>query len=191
MVLPGPEAQQLATYIGWLLHRTRGGIAAGVLFVLASMFILIGLSWMYIALGHLSIVAGIFYGIKPAVTAIVLQAAHRIGSRTLKNPLLWAIAVMAFAAICFLQLPFPAIVVGAAVIGFIGGKIAPHYFRAGGGHGAAQQSYGAALIDDDTPTPAHAKFSYRRLSCVIAAGLGAVAGRPWQRCWALSIGNTH
>jgi chromate transporter len=171
MVLPGPEAQQLATYIGWLLHRTRGGIAAGVLFVLPSLFILIGLSWLYIALGHLSIVAGIFYGIKPAVTAIVLQAAHRIGSRTLKNPLLWAIAVMAFAAICFLQLPFPAIVAGAAVIGFVGGKIAPHYFRAGGGHGAAQQSYGAALIDDDTPTPAHAKFSYRRLSCVIVAGL--------------------
>ena len=80
MVLPGPEAQQLATYIGWLLHRTRGGIAAGVLFVLPSLFILIGLSWLYVAFGHLSIVAGVFYGIKPAVTAIVLQAAHRIAN---------------------------------------------------------------------------------------------------------------
>lgn len=171
MVLPGPEAQQLATYIGWLLHRTRGGIAAGVLFVLPSLLILIGLSWVYVAFGHLSIIAGIFYGIKPAVTAIVLQAAHRIGSRTLKNPLLWAIAAIAFCSIFFLQLPFPAIVAGAAIVGLIGARIAPQYFQAGGGHGSAQQSYGAALIDDDTPTPAHAKFSYRRLAYVVVAGL--------------------
>ena len=100
MVLPGPEAQQLATYLGWLMHRTRGGIVAGVLFVLPSLFLLITLSWIYIAYGEVPIVAGLFYGIKPAVTAIVVQAAYRIGSRALKNKLLWAIAAASFVAIC-------------------------------------------------------------------------------------------
>ncbi|MDQ5881258.1 MAG: chromate transporter [Pseudomonadota bacterium] len=99
MVLPGPEAQQLATYIGWLMHRTWGGVVAGVLFVLPSLFILIGLSWIYIAFGEMLLVAGLFYGIKPAVTAIVVQAAHRIGTRALKNNLLWAIAGASFVAI--------------------------------------------------------------------------------------------
>lgn len=171
MVLPGPEAQQLATYIGWLLHRTRGGVAAGVLFVLPSLFILIGLSWLYVAYGHLTLVAGIFYGIKPAVTAIVLQAAHRIGSRTLKNPLLWTVAAAAFIAISLLKLPFPAIVAGAAAIGFVGGRIVPRYFQGGGAHGKAQNSFGPALIDDNTPTPEHALFSYRRLTLVVVVGL--------------------
>jgi chromate transporter len=94
MVLPGPEAQQLATYIGWLMHGIRGGIAAGALFVLPSLFILIGLSWVYIAFGHVPMVAALLYGIKPAVTAIVTHAAYRIGSRVLKKPALWAIAIM-------------------------------------------------------------------------------------------------
>src|SRR5690606_34309989 len=85
MLLPGPEAQQLATYIGWLMHRTRGGVIAGLLFILPSLLILILLSWLYITYGHLTLIAGIFYGIKPAVAAIVVQAAHRIGSRSLKN----------------------------------------------------------------------------------------------------------
>ena len=110
MVLPGPEAQQLATYIGWMMHRTWGGIIAGTLFVLPSLFILIALSWFYIAFGDVPLVAGLFYGIKPAVTAIVLQATHRIGSRALKNSLLWAIAAAAFVAIFALNVPFPAIV---------------------------------------------------------------------------------
>src|SRR2546422_7641882 len=92
MLLPGPEAQQLATYIGWLMHRTWGGIVAGGLFVLPSVFIMIALSWIYLAYGDVPLVAGVFYGIKPAVVAIVLVAAHRIGSRTLKNAWLWAIA---------------------------------------------------------------------------------------------------
>ena len=101
MVLPGPEAQQLATYIGWLMHGTWGGIVAGGLFVLPSLAILIGLSWIYIAFGTVPVIAGILYGIKPAVTAIVLAAAWRIGGKTLKNVWLWAIAVGAFAAIFF------------------------------------------------------------------------------------------
>ena len=91
MVLPGPEAQQLATYMGWLMHKTWGGIVAGTLFVLPSLLILIGLSWIYIGFGHTAIVAGLFYGIKPAVTAIVLQAVYRIGSRTLRHPILWVL----------------------------------------------------------------------------------------------------
>ncbi|QDF98386.1 chromate transporter [Azoarcus sp. DD4] len=163
MVLPGPEAQQLATYIGWLLHRGWGGVVAGGLFVLPSLFILIALSWVYIAFGNVPLVAGLFYGIKPAVTAIVVHAAHRIGSRALKNGLLWAIAGASFVAIFALNVPFPAIVLGAAAIGFIGGRIAPAKFQAGGGHGKAGKSYGAALIDDDTPTPEHARFRWPRL----------------------------
>src|SRR2546421_2063652 len=98
MLLPGPEAQQLATYIGWLMHRTWGGIVAGGLFVLPSLFILIALSWIYVAYGSVPLVAGIFYGIKPAVTAIVVFAAWRIGTRALKSPSLWAIAAAAFGA---------------------------------------------------------------------------------------------
>jgi chromate transporter len=171
MVLPGPEAQQLATYIGWLMHCRLGGIVAGVLFVLPSMFILIALSWIYIAYGEQPLVAGMFYGIKPAVTAIVVQAAHRIGSRALKNNTLLAIAAASFVAIFALEVPFPAIVLGAALIGYVGGRIAPEAFKTGGGHGSAQKSYGKALIDDDTPTPSHAVFNRARLFQVVAAGL--------------------
>lgn len=170
MVLPGPEAQQLATYIGWLMHRSRGGIAAGALFVLPSLLILVALSWMYIAFGNLPLVAGLFYGIKPAVTAIVLQAAHRIGSRALKNNTLWAIAAASFVAIFALNLPFPAIIAAAALIGYIGGRIAPDRFKTGGAHGKADQSFGPALIDDDTPTPEHAQFRWPRLLRIAAIG---------------------
>jgi len=171
MVLPGPEAQQLATYIGWLLHRTWGGIVAGGLFVLPSLFILIALSWIYIAFGDVPVVAGVLYGIKPAVTAIVVFAAYRIGSRALKNGYLWAIAAAAFVAIFLLKLPFPAIVIAAGIIGYIGGRLRPAAFATGGGHGAAKKSYGAAVIDDHTPTPEHALFSWARLSKVVIAGL--------------------
>lgn len=170
MLLPGPEAQQLATYIGWLMHRSWGGIVAGALFVLPSLFILIALSWLYIAWGEQPLVAGLFYGIKPAVTAIVVQAAHRIGGRTLKNGWLWGIAAAAFVAIFALGVPFPAIVALAALVGYVGGRVAPAKFQAGGGHGKAKASFGPALIDDDTPTPAHARFAWGRLSAVLLAG---------------------
>ncbi len=172
MLLPGPEAQQLATYIGWLMHRTRGGLVAGALFVLPSLFILIVLSWIYIAFGEMPLVAGLFYGIKPAVTALVLHAAHRIGSRALKNGWLWGIAAAAFVAIFALDAPFPLIVLLAAVIGHFGGRHAPQVFAIGGGHGVAKQSYGPALIDDDTPTPGHARFKRSRLVQVLGMGLG-------------------
>lgn len=180
MLLPGPEAQQLATYIGWLMHRTWGGIAAGVLFVLPSLFILIALSWVYLAYGQVPAVAGLLYGVKPAVTAIVLFAAWRIGSRVLKNAWLWAIAAAAFVAIFALKVPFPLIVLAAAAIGHAGSRVAPARFTPGGGHGAAAASSGPALIDDDTPTPAHARFGWGRFARVLAVflalWLGAIGG---------------
>ncbi len=187
MVLPGPEAQQLATYIGWLMHRTWGGIVAGALFVLPSLFILIGLSWIYLRFGSLPLVAGIFYGLKPAVTALVLHAAHRIGSRALKNHWMWAIAALAFVAIFAFDAPFPAIVIAAALIGHFGARRWPAVFALGGGHGSAKASYGAALIDDHTPTPPHARFSRGHLARVLAVGgllwalvMGAlVAAQGW------------
>lgn len=171
MLLPGPEAQQLATYIGWLMHRTWGGIVAGALFVLPSLFILIGLSWIYVRFGDVPVVAGIFYGIKPAVTALVLHAAHRIGTRALKNGWMWGIAAAAFVAIFAFDLPFPAIVLAAALTGYGGARIAPGVFAPGGGHGSADKAYGPALIDDDTPTPAHARFSRDKLVRLLLAGL--------------------
>jgi len=172
MVLPGPEAQQLATYIGWLMHRSWGGIVAGALFVLPSLFILIALSWIYLRFGNLPLVAGIFYGLKPAVTALVLHAAHRIGTRALKNHWMWAIAALAFVAIFAFDTPFPAIVVAAALIGHFGARRWPAVFALGGGHGGAKASYGAALIDDITPTPVHARFSRGQLLRVLLIGLG-------------------
>ena len=177
MVLPGPEAQQLATYIGWLMHRTWGGIVAGGLFVLPSLFILIALSWVYMAWGHVPAIAGLFYGIKPAVTALVVHAAWRVGSRTLMNAWLWGIAAAAFVAIFALDLPFPLIVLLAGLVGFIGGRVAPDKFRAGGGHGASKKDYGPALIDDQTPTPAHARFTWSRFRAVllVCAALWMVA----------------
>src|SRR5690349_4987845 len=137
MLLPGPEAQQLATYIGWLMHRTWGGLIAGGLFVLPSLVLLIVLSWTYLAFGNVPLVAGLFYGIKPAVTAIVVAAAWRIGSRVLTNGWLWAIAVAAFVAIFALDVPFPLIVLAAGLAGALGGRLAPAKFAPGGGHRAA------------------------------------------------------
>ena len=172
MLLPGPEAQQLATYIGWLMHGARGGIAAGALFVLPSLFILVALSAVYMAFGNTPVVAGVLWAIKPAVTAIVLFAAWRIGSRGLKNAVLWAIAAAAFVAIFFLKLPFPLIVLAAGCIGAAGGTWAPQWFRSGGRHGGSQTVANApAVIDDDTPTPAHARFSRPRLLRFVAVGL--------------------
>ena len=171
MLLPGPEAQQLATYIGWLMHRGWGGIVAGALFVLPSLFILIALSWIYLVFGDVPVVAGLFYGIKPAVTALVLHAAHRIGTRALKNRWMWGIAAASFVAIFAFDTPFPAIVAAAGLIGWLGSKRWPQVFALGGGHGGAIKGSGPALIDDDTPTPEHAKFNTGRLVRVLAVGL--------------------
>ncbi|MEQ1438504.1 chromate efflux transporter [Fontimonas sp. SYSU GA230001] len=171
MLLPGPEAQQLATYIGWLLHRTWGGIVAGALFALPSLLLLIALSWIYVVYGSVPWIAGAFYGIKPAVVAIVLQAAHRIGSRTLKNPALWTIAAAAFVAIFALSVSFPYIVLGAGLTGAIGGRVAPRLFSNSGGHGQKSGPHRPAVIDDDTPLAPHTRFSPKHLALVAAAGL--------------------
>ncbi|PWF45488.1 chromate efflux transporter [Massilia glaciei] len=170
MLLPGPEATQLAIYIGWLMHRTRGGIMAGALFLLPSLLLLILLSWLYMAYGRLPAVAAVLYGIKPAVVAIVLAAAWRIGRRTLRNGALAAVAAAAFAAIAALGVPFPLVVLGAAALGVLGGRLWPHLFALGGARPGTAAGYGSALIDDDTPTPAHARFSAPRLALVVAAG---------------------
>ena len=171
MLLPGPEATQLAVYIGWLMHKTRGGVMAGVLFVLPSLLIISVLAWIYLVYGSTSVVAGVLYGIKPAIVAVVLAAAWRIGTRSLKNAVLIGIAVAAFLAIAVLNLPFPLIVLAAAAIGLAGGRLMPARFQVGGQHPDSRQSYGLALIDDDTPPPPHATFSWAGLAKVALAGL--------------------
>jgi len=170
MLLPGPEAQQLATYIGWLMHRTWGGVVAGVLFVLPSFFILVGLAYVYMAYGEVPAIAGLLYGIKPAVVAIVLFAAYRIGVRALKNKVLWSIAACAFIGIFALKLPFPLIVLAAASIGYLGSQFYPDYFKAGGSHSNPSKHFGKSLIDDDTPTPGHAIFSWKKLIRIALIG---------------------
>jgi chromate transporter len=135
MLLPGPEAQQLATYLGWRLHGARGGIAAGVLFVLPSVFILLALSWIYMAGGDILWIQGLFYGLTAAVIAVVVSAVKRIGSKALKTPSLWVLAIAAFGAIFFLKISFVIIILCAALIGFLGGKWFPKQFPAGKGHG--------------------------------------------------------
>ena len=191
MLLPGPEAQQLATYVGWLMHGAKGGIVAGVLFVLPSLFILVALSWIYMAYGSLPLIAGVLYGIKPAVVAIVLFAAWRIGSRALRHPALWLVAAGAFAAISLLHAPFPAIIVAAGLIGLARSRVAPHTFEAGG-HGiqkskSAAPAHAKALIDDDSPTPPHARWSVKRLWLFASVGLaiwvGAMVGTAYGSGW--------
>jgi chromate transporter len=162
MLLPGPEAQQLATYIGWLLHRTWGGIVAGALFVLPSAFILWLLSVVYVTYGRLAWVAAIFDGLKPAVLAIVAAAVLRIGSKVLKNEIMWALAALAFAAIFFLGAPFPLIIGTAALIGFVGGKLRPDKFQ-------VLQAHGGSVIGDEALT--HAAPSLGRALRVCAVCL--------------------
>jgi len=185
MLLPGPEATQLAIYIAWLMHGVRGGVIAGVLFVLPAFLLLSLLAGLYLAYGTLPWVQGVFYGIKPAVVAIVLFAAWRIGSRALKNIVLWGMAALAFVGIFVFDIGFPWIVLAAGVLGAIGGRLAPHRFAAGGGHGASARKYGPALIDDDTPPPAHARFTWRRLGLKLTAfvliwfaAMAAIRGVP-------------
>jgi chromate transporter len=170
MLLPGPEAQQLAIYVGWLLHRTWGGIVAGALFVLPSIFILWGLSYIYVAYGAVPWIGAIFYGLKPAVMAIVAAAVIRIGKKALKNEVMWAIAAGAFVAIYFLKAPFPLIIVVAALIGWMGGKWRPDKFKGGGGHGPAKGE-ASAVLDDADASPLHTQPSWLRAARVLASSL--------------------
>lgn len=169
MLLPGPEAIQLAIYISWLMHGVKGAVVAGVLFFLPAFLLLSLLAGMYLAWGDVPLVQGMFYGIKPAVVAVVLFAAWRIGSRALKNEVLWGMAALAFIGIFFFHIGFPWIVLAAAILGAIGGKLIPAKFKGGGGHGTSHKQYGPALIDDDTPPPAHARFSWGKLAATTLA----------------------
>ena len=185
MLLPGPEAQQLAIYIGWLLHKIRGGIVAGALFVIPSIFVLWTVSYIYAAFGNLPWIAAIFYGLKPAVTAIVLVAVIRIGRKALKNAVMWTLAVIAFAAIYFFKVPFPAIVLVAGVVGFIGGQLWETKLANASGHGDDEK---LSVISDERESPPHTKPSLPRavvisVVCLVlwlAPTIAAGAFRGWE-----------
>ncbi len=171
MLLPGPEAQQLATYIGWLMHRTRGGIMAGGLFIAPGIVAIMALSYIYAALGNVGFVAALFFGLKAAVLAIVVQAVIRVGKRALKNPTMQGLAAFAFVAIFFFDVPFPVIVLCAGLIGYAGGRGGYAAFAAGGGHGGGASSM--ALVDSllGDELPEHARPSVSRSLRVAAVWL--------------------
>ncbi|CAN5591414.1 chromate efflux transporter [soil metagenome] len=168
MLLPGPEAQQLATYIGWLLHKTWGGVVAGAFFVIPSIFILWGLSFVYAAYGNLPWIAAIFYGLKPAVMGIVAVAVIRIGRKALKNEVMWTIAALAFGAIYFLKVPFPLIILGAGLTGLLGGYLWKSKFNVVTGHGKAGNN---SVLDDETESPAHTQPLFSRALKITAVWL--------------------
>jgi chromate transporter len=201
MLLPGPEAQQLATYIGWLLHRTWGGIVAGALFVLPSVFILLGLSYLYAAYGTIPLMAAILYGFKPVVVAVVIEAVLRIGRRALKRRAHFVIAALAFIGIYVLHVPFPAIVLAAAVAGLAGAHVRPDVFAAQKGtqiasHAASADGSGTPplpiAIDDNAPPPPHTVPSRARDARVIASAavlwtVPFVALRMWRGAGSLHV----
>ena len=153
-LLPGPEATQLAIYIGWLMHKTKGGLVAGVLFVLPGMLAIMTLSWIYVLLGRVTIVQGLFFGLKAAVLALVVEAVLRVGKRALRNNTLRGLAAAAFAALFFYDVPFPVIILGAGLIGYVGGRAGMPAFLGGGGHGSSgvgQLAVADSLLGEDTP----------------------------------------
>jgi chromate transporter len=179
MLLPGPEAQQLSIYIGWLLHRTWGGFVAGTLFVLPGAALLWLVSWIYVAYGQVPWIEAIFYGLKPAVMGIVAFAVLRIGKKALKNAVMWTVAAAAFVGIYFFHVPFPLIVLTAGVLGLVGGKFFLAKFYVAGGHGGAKaKPVVAAVIDDHTVTSAEHRPTLGGALRTIATGL---------TCWALPL----
>ncbi len=169
-LLPGPEAQQLATYIGWLMHGVRGGITAGTLFVLPGAISIMALSTIYAAYGHLGAIAALFFGLKAAVLAVVLQAVIRIGSRALRNRAMLGIAAAAFVAIFFLAIPFPLIVLAAGLLGWFGTRAGSTLFQIGGGHpNAAAQPLAEAdsLLGEGQPAHARATIATARRAAAI------------------------
>ncbi|MFO1158643.1 MAG: chromate efflux transporter [Reyranellaceae bacterium] len=161
-LLPGPEAQQLAIYVGWLMHKTKGGLFAGTLFVLPGLLAIMALSWIYVLLGKLTIVEGLFFGLKAAVLVIVIEAVLRVGKRALKNNVMIGLAALSFIAIFFYDVPFPIIVFGAGLIGYVAGVAGYKPLLAGGGHGkvgARQVADRESLLGEETPE--HAKPNLR------------------------------
>ncbi|MCJ9751799.1 chromate efflux transporter [Neorhizobium sp. BETTINA12A] len=173
MLLPGPEAQQLAIYIGWLMHRTAGGLVAGILFVLPGFLAILGLSYIYAAFGSVGVVAGLFFGLKAAVLAVVVQAVFRIGSRALKNNAMVTIAAAAFVSIFFLHVPFPLIVLTAGIVGYCGSRFGLASFKVGGGHktaGGPTLSDADSLLGEGTPAHARSNLSWSlRISAILLA----------------------
>ncbi|MEJ5377397.1 MAG: chromate efflux transporter [bacterium] len=176
MLLPGPEAQQLAAYIGWLLHGIRGGIIAGSFFIIPSMFILFGLSYLYVLHGNVPGIAAIFAGLKPAVMAVVLAAVIRIGKKTLKNPIMFSLAALSFAGIFLLKLPFPAIVLGAGLVGLLGGILLPTRFQIMRQHTAVDSEQGVVQICQD-PLACHINPSRNR-GLLLLVSFGALWALP-------------
>ena len=161
-LLPGPEAQQLAIYIGWLMHKTKGGLFAGTLFVLPGLLAIMALSWIYVLLGKVTIVQGLFFGLKAAVLVIVVEAVLRVGKRALKNNTMRGLAVAAFIALFLYDVPFPIVILVAGLIGYVGGRAGSPAFLAGGGHGKVSDSQVAdadSLLGEETP--AHARPNVR------------------------------
>ena len=196
MLLPGPEATQLATYIGWLLHGPVGGLLAGGLFLLPSVLILTALATVYALWGQLPLLAAVFWALKPAVVAVVLHAAWRLGRRTLHHPALTVIAALAFLGLTVLQLPFPALIAAAAAAGWLLARRWPQWFRrpaaisstpASSSSSSSAADSAPAIHDDTTPTPAHGRFSRRRLArMLLLAGLALglpLAGLSWWGGW--------
>jgi chromate transporter len=181
MLLPGPEAQQLATYIGWLMHRTWGGVIAGGLFVLPGALIMMALAWGYVTFGNTTALQAVLWGIKPAVVALVLFAVYRIASKSLNHAVWWVLAVASFIAVTFFHIGFPWVVLGAAIVGWITGELRPKWIS--GGHGDSKaKAHAPAVIDDDTPTPLHAHFSFTRsvglVVAFVALGVAVYALMP-------------
>ncbi len=187
-LLPGPEAQQLATYIGWLLHRTLGGIVAGSMFVLPGYICIMALSWLYAVHGEVPVVAALFYGLQCAILAIVFQAVVRIGTRALKNAAMVTLAALAFVALFFLHVPFPIVVIGAGLVGFVGHRIAPDLFK-GSGHGGGKGDGAADRVIEDgadhlTPRAAHAiKVALIGLSLWLGPVALLWGTLGWQSTW--------
>ncbi len=181
MLLPGPEATQLATYLGWLMHGLGGALIAGGLFLLPSVVVLLSLSAVYALWGQLPLLAAVFWALKPAVLGIVLQAAWRLGRRTLHNPALVLIAAAACLALAVGRVPYPALIIATALVGWIGGRLRPALFRGPSPHAPAAPGGAtppeAALHGDDTPTPIHARFHWRRLALTLLGG-GVALGLP-------------
>jgi chromate transporter len=181
MLLPGPEAQQLAVYIGWLLHKTKGGIVAGSLFILPGFLSILALSYLYVLFGHVDAIAGLFFGLKAAVLAIVMQAVVRIGKRALKNRVMIGIALVAFLSIFAFDIPFPVIILSAALIGYLGGGAGSPLFRVGGGHGASKGPVfedAQSVLGEATPTHAapNLKWSLSISGTLLALWLIPVLG---------------